>query len=100
MRLARDLSVGGGKTGYLLSFAFAFGVYLSLLGTVVTILLAGAHAQVNEPSSVPMIAQLPRESEPEDIEKLITSLGRITGVSEVSILSERELHDLVEPWLS
>ena len=100
MRIARDLSVGGWKTGYLLSFAFAFGVYLSLLGTVATILLTGAHAQVNEPSSVPVIAQFPRETEPEDIEKLITSLGRIAGVAKVSILSERELHDLVEPWLS
>ena len=100
MRIARDLSVGGWKTGYLLSFAFAFGVYLSLLGTVATILLAGVHAQVNEPSSVPVIAQFPRETEPEDIEKLISSLGRIVGVAEVRILSERELHDLVEPWLS
>ena len=100
MRIARDFSVGGWKTGYLLSFAFAFGVYLSLLGTVATILLAGVHAQVNEPSSVPVIAQFPRETEPEDIEKLISSLGRIVGVAEVSILSERELQDLVEPWLS
>ena len=100
MRIARYFSVGGWKTGYLLSFAFAFGVYLSLLGTVATILLAGVHAQVNEPSSVPVIAQFPRETEPEDIEKLISSLGRIAGVAEVSILSERELHDLVEPWLS
>ena len=100
MRIARDFSVGGWKTGYLLSFAFALGVYLSLLGTVATILLAGVHEQVNKPSSVPVIAQFPRETEPEDIEKLISSLGLIVGVAEVSILSERELHDLVEPWLS
>ena len=100
MRIARDLSVGGRKTGYLLSFAFAFGVYLSILGTAATILLAGVQAKVNEVGSVPVIAQFPRETESEDIEKLITSLGRIVGVAEVSILSERELHDLVEPWLS
>ena len=100
MRIARDLSVGGRKTGYLLSFAFAFGVYLSILGTAATILLAGVQAKVNEVGSVPVIAQFPRETESEDIEKLITSLGRIVGVAEVSILSERELRDLVEPWLS
>ena len=100
MRIARDLSVGGRKPGYLLSFAFAFGVYLSILGSAATILLAGVQAKVNEVGSVPVIAQFPRETESEDIEKLITSLGRIVGVAEVSILSERELHDLVEPWLS
>ena len=100
MRIARDLSVEGRKTAYLLSFAFAFGVYLSILGTAATILLAGVQAKVNEEGAVPVIAQFPRETEPEDIEKLISSLGRIVGVAEVRILSERELHDLVEPWLS
>ena len=87
MRIARDLSVEGRKTAYLLSFAFAFGVYLSILGTAATILLAGVQAKVNEVGSVPVIAQFPRETESEDIEKLITSLGRIVGVAEVSILS-------------
>ncbi|MBT05624.1 MAG: hypothetical protein CMM32_01715 [Rhodospirillaceae bacterium] len=100
MNIGQGLLLGDSKREYLLCWAFAFGVYLSLLGAVATTLLAGTHATVNELNSAPVIAQLPRESAPEDIEKFITSLDYIVGVAEVSILSERELHDLVEPWLS
>tara|TARA_B100000686_G_C16723939_1_gene936666 strand:- start:599 stop:1324 length:726 start_codon:yes stop_codon:yes gene_type:complete len=48
---------------------------------------------------MPAIAQLPRESAPEDIERLVSALSGMVGVAEVSVLSERELRDLVEPWL-
>lgn len=100
MRIVPGFPLGGRKTGYFLCYVVAFGVYLSLLGTLVTTILISAHGKANQPYSVPVIAQLPRESAPEDIEKLLSSVGRVVGVAEVSILAERELHDLVEPWLS
>ncbi|MEE2694701.1 MAG: hypothetical protein VX884_04365 [Pseudomonadota bacterium] len=65
-----------------------------------TTILASSHSRVNQVYSLPVIAQLPRESAPEDIENLLSSLDRIVGVAEARVLSERELNDLVEPWLS
>ena len=100
MKIAPVLPLGGWKTGNLLCYAVAFGVYLSFLGTVATTILIKGHGSGSQLYSVPVIVQLPRESAAEDIDKLVSSLDRIVGVADVSKLSERELRDFVEPWLS